>query len=153
MVEIAPLRYLLLGIGLCLLVALTAKMALVPKSLTDALKDPVLCSTLGNVFHGLDGAFLVLLSEIPFVGYGGVELRSRPSLQLNFLFSFRHLPYLKIRQVHASYFIVYVGIAMAAVTARLPFRLFLGRGCFYFALCGFLFLLPVVLYRYIVHQK
>ena len=40
---------------------------------------------------------------------------------LIFYFSFRHLPYLKIRQVYASYFIVYVGIAMAAVTAKAPF--------------------------------
>ncbi|HIZ77453.1 MAG TPA: TDT family transporter [Firmicutes bacterium] len=152
-VEIAPLRYLLLGIGLCLLVALTAKMALVPKSLTDALKDPVLCSTLGTFSMALMVLSSYFFPRFPLwamvVWSFGLVLHC----SLIFYFSFRHLPYLKIRQVHASYFIVYVGIAMAAVTARLPFQVVLGRGCFYFALCGFLFLLPVVLYRYIVHRK
>ncbi|WDV44473.1 TDT family transporter [Clostridiaceae bacterium M8S5] len=52
-----------------------------------------------------------------------------------------------IKKVFPSYFIVYAGIVVASVTAPAFNKLIVGKSMFYFGFIGYLFILPVVVYR------
>ena len=57
------------------------------------------------------------------------------------------LPNFSIKKVFPSWYIVYVGIATASVTAGAAGQLKLGQICFWFALISYFILIPVVCYR------
>lgn len=56
-------------------------------------------------------------------------------------------------KVFASYFVVYVGIAVASLTSPAFEMQWLGRIFFWFALIGFVLLLGLVSYRYFKHKE
>lgn len=62
-------------------------------------------------------------------------------------FSLKFLPNFSIKKVFSSWYIVYVGIATASVTAGAAGQLKLGQICFWFALASYFILIPVVCYR------
>ncbi len=62
-------------------------------------------------------------------------------------FSNKFLLNFKIKQVFPSWFVVYVGIAVASVTAPAFKMFFVGQLSFYFGLITYIILLPIVIYR------
>ena len=79
------------------------------------------------------------------VGFWFVGVILHTSLMI--WFSLKFLPNFSIKKVFPSWYIVYVGIATASVTAGAAGQLKLGQICFWFALVAYLILIPVVCYR------
>ncbi len=65
------------------------------------------------------------------------------------LFSAKYLLHFNIKKVFPSYFIVYVGIVVASVTAPAFDNLFLGQMIFWIGFIGYMIFLPIVTYRVI----
>lgn len=65
------------------------------------------------------------------------------------LFSMKYLLHFNIKKVFPSYFIVYVGIVVASVTAPAFESLFLGQVIFWIGFIGYMIFLPIVAYRVI----
>ena len=62
-------------------------------------------------------------------------------------FSIKFVKNFSIKKVFPSWFIVYVGIAVASVTAPSMSNIFIGKITFYFSLVLYLCVLPIVCYR------
>ena len=69
------------------------------------------------------------------------------------LFSAKYLLNFNIKKVFPSYFIVYVGIVVASVTAPAFERLFLGQVIFWAGFIGYMVFLPIVTYRVIMVRE
>lgn len=144
-------RYLFGAIALAALVLLLLKWALYPAMVKEDLKNPIMLSV-GATFPM--GLMLLSVYAKPFLGnialviwLGAILLH----LALIVLFTLRFLFNLDIKKVFASYFIVYVGIAAAGVTAPAYNMQGLGAVAFWFAFAALLPLLALVGYRYVKH--
>ncbi len=102
-------------------------------SLTFSMAVIILASYLLNISYPLAVA----------IWYGGIVLH----LLLAVLFSLKFLPGLSLEQVFPSYFIVYVGIVVASVSAPAFERFLVGQYLFWLGFAGYMFFLPVVSYR------
>lgn len=78
-----------------------------------------------------------------YIWYGGIILHGL----LIISFSSRFILNFDIKQVFPSYFIVYVGIVVASVTAPAFNHILLGQSIFWFGFISYMILLPVVSYR------
>lgn len=111
------------------------------------LRNPVIASVTPTFFMALMILATYLLSITPnlasYLWYFAIILHIVWVIwfTIRFIFNF------KIQQVFASYFIVYVGLVVASVTAPAFNNLRLGQGIFYFGFAAYLVLLPVVIYR------
>lgn len=116
-------------------------------SLGPDLRNPVIASVTPTFFMALMILATYLLSITPnlasYLWYFAIILHTVWVIwfTIRFIFNF------KIQQVFASYFIVYVGLVVASVTAPAFNNLKLGQGIFYFGFAAYLVLLPVVIYR------
>jgi exfoliative toxin A/B len=116
-------------------------------SLGPDLRNPVIASVTPTFFMALMILATYLLSITPnlasYLWYFAIILHTVWIIwfTIRFIFNF------KIQQVFASYFIVYVGLVVASVTAPAFNNLKLGQGIFYFGFAAYLVLLPVVIYR------
>lgn len=68
-------------------------------------------------------------------------------------FTKNHLMHLQLKNVYAGYFIVYVGICVASLTAPAFNGLVLGQYIFYFSFVALILLLGLVGYRYIKDRQ
>lgn len=68
-------------------------------------------------------------------------------------FTKNHLINLKIENVYAGYFIVYVGICVASLTAPAFDSFGLGQGLFYFSFVALILLMGLVGYRYATNRQ
>lgn len=75
--------------------------------------------------------------------YTGIILHSL----LIIIFTLKFIRNFDIKKVFPSYFIVYVGIVVASVTAPVFNNLKLGQSLFYFGFISYLILLPIIIYR------
>lgn len=130
-----------------ILILLITKIAVYPKSLKEGFNNPVVCS----VIPTFSMAVMILSTYIkPYapslaliVWIVGFILHA----VLIIYFTIKYIFKFDIKKVFPSYFIVYVGIVVASVTAP-AFNLYsLGKGAFWFGLITYLILLPIVLYR------
>ncbi len=129
------------------------KMVCYPASFTEDMKNPITAS----VFCTFPMALMLLSGYLkPFAAapaaalwYAAVALHAA----LIVFFTVRFMLKFQIQKVFASYFIVYVGIAAASVSAPAFQAEAVGTACFWFALVSFLFLLALVTYRYLKYSQ
>lgn len=134
-------------ISAILLVLMIIKIAKYPKGIMEALDNPVVA----GVFPTLSMGIMLLSTYLkPYTGSAayimwivGVALHVMLILWFTKKFIFK----LKIKQVFPSWFIVYVGIVVASVTAPAYEMLQVGQLVFWFGFITYLLLLPLVLYR------
>ena len=119
----------------------------------EDMKNPAVASVSGTFSMAL-----ILLSAYakPFMGssavyiwYLGIGLHTL----LIVYFTVRFLCKLNMKTVFASYYIVYVGIVAASVTAPAFGQIRLGLGIFWFGLVCCLILLVLVTVRYVKHKE
>ncbi|MFP5493572.1 TDT family transporter [Parvimonas sp. G1641] len=139
-----------LGIGavaLILYLLFVLKIVVLNCKLKTVLENPVVASVLLTITMAT-----ILLSSFakPYSSglavafwFAGVILHTL----LMIWFSLKFLPNFSIKKVFPSWYIVYVGIATASVTAGAAGQLKLGQICFWFSLVSYLVLIPVVCYR------
>lgn len=110
-------------------------------------KNPVIASVTPTFFMALmilATYFVKLIPELAaYLWYSAIILHTAWAIWFTIRFIFNY----KLKEIFPSYFIVYVGLVVASVTAPVFNNLPLGRAIFYFGFIAYLLLLPVVIYR------
>lgn len=140
-------RYLAGILALLVALFLLGRLLIDYKGIFIELKNPVVAS----VAPTFSMAVIILASYIVsfsyqlalYIWYGGIILHGL----LVVLFSIRFLLNFDIKKVFPSYFIVYVGLVVASVTAPAFDRIQLGQIIFWFGFTAYMIWLPVVTYR------
>lgn len=136
-----------------LLVLMIVKIVKHPKGVAESLDNPVIAS----VFPTLSMGIMVLSTYLkPYaaslaftIWIMGMVLH----VMLIFWFTKKFVFDFKIKQVFPSWFIVYVGIAVASVTGPVHKMANVGQAAFWFGLATYSILLPIVVYRVIMVKE
>lgn len=129
------------------------KIIIYPKQWAEDMNQPITASVFGTFSMAI-----MLLSAYakPYIGnnaviiwYVGLALH----VILILYFTFKFILKYDVKKVFASYFIVYVGIAVASVSAPAFNQTQIGTYAFWFAFVTFIILLVTVGYRYIKHRE
>jgi len=142
-------RYICGGIAFILLGLLLLKLVLYPENVKEELKQPIPASISATFPMGI---MLLSVYAKPFLGnislfiwYGAIVLHI--VIILYFTYKFMLKP--DIKKVFASYFIVYVGIAVAGISAPAYGQETIGTAAFIFGFVSLLVMLLLIGYRYI----
>lgn len=132
-----------------LLILLILKLILFPGMIKEDMKNPIMTSVAAT----FPMALMLLSTYVnPFIGNAAFViwiLAILLHIVMILYFTVTFIVKLQMPKVFASYFIVYVGIAVAAVTAPAFGRLTIGAAAFWFGLISLVVLLILVTYRYI----
>ncbi len=130
-------------------ILLVIKFIMYPKTLLEDLQNPISASVAPTFSMAI---MLLAVYVKPFAGTIGLVLWFLGLIlhcALILLFTFRFILKFDIKKVFASYFIVYVGIAVASITSSAFNMAALGQAAFWFGFISYLILLVVILYRVI----
>ena len=144
------LRYLFGGIGGIFLILILLKAILYPKSIREDFENPIILSSCGTFSMALMILSTYLKAFMPILSYSvwiiGVVLHILLMIYFTYRFVIREFD---INTVYPTWWIVYVGITMAAITANVHG---IYEADFIFFIIGFISMLvttPVIFYRYI----
>ena len=142
------IRYVCGIVAAFLLVLILLKLILFPQMIKEDLKNPIMASVAGTFSMAL-----MLLSTYvkPFIGRTAFIIWIAAIILHIILivwFTVKFIAKLQLPKVFASYYIVYVGIAVAAVTAPAYEQLGIGSAAFWFGLVTFVLLFILVTIRY-----
>ena len=142
------IRYLFGGISFLLFLLLLLKLILFPATIKEELKNPITMSVSATFPMGM---MLLSVYAKPWLGSVSTAIwfiAIALHIIMIGIFTYRFLRKLDIKKVFASWFIVYVGIAVAGITAPAYGMHALGTITFWFGLVSLLGLLILVGYRY-----
>ncbi|MDO4614560.1 MAG: TDT family transporter [Lachnospiraceae bacterium] len=147
------IRYFCGILAACLLVMILLKVICFPAAVKEDMKNPIMASVSGTFSMAL-----MLLSTYvkPFIGQAAFViwiLAILLHLALIIYFTLTFITHLQMPKVFASYFIVYVGIAVAAVTAPAYEMTGIGTAAFWFGFVTLLILLVLVTCRYVKYKE
>ena len=144
------LRYLFGGIGGIFLILIVLKVILYPKSIREDFENPIILSSCGTFSMALMILSTYLKAFMPILSYSvwiiGVVLHILLMIYFTYRFVIREFD---INTVYPTWWIVYVGITMAAITANVHG---IHEADFIFFIIGFISMIvttPLVIYRYI----
>ena len=144
------IRYLFGTIGAILLILIVLKVFLYPQDIKNDFKNPIILSSCGTFSMSLMLLSTYLIQFIPSIAYGiwimGIALHIL--LMIYFTYAFV-ISSFDISTVYPSWWIVYVGITMAAITAHIHGLNEIGFICFSIGFAAMLITTPVVIYRYV----
>jgi len=134
-------------IATIIMIKLLIKAITMPNSIKEGFDNPVVASVIPTFSMGV----MLLSTYIKpyassaayFIWLAGLILHCL----LIILFTIKYIANFNIKKVFPSYFIVYVGIVCASVTAPAFGITQLGQYIFWFGLVTYIILLPVVIYR------
>jgi exfoliative toxin A/B len=136
-----------------ILVLVLIKIIMLPKGVKEALDNPVVASvfpTLSMTIMLLAGYLKPLNAQFALILYfAGILLH----IILIGWFTKKFVANYNIKKVFPSWYIVYVGIAVASVVAGAFEMQSIGKFLFYFAFISYLVLLPIVLKRVFVVKE
>ena len=148
------LRFLFGAIGIIFLILILLKVVLYPQLIKDDFKNPVIASSSGTFSMSLMILSTYLMPFMPGISYTiwimGIVLHILLIIYFTYHFIVHNFD---ISNVYPSYWIVYVGITMAAITANVHG---INDADFIFFIIGFIGMLvstPLVLYREFVYDK
>ena len=148
------LKYMFGAIALIFLILLVLKVILYPKYIKDDFKNPVIVSSSGTFSMSLMILSTYLIPYVPTAAYTlwiiGIALHI--SLMIYFTYNFI-ISSFDISTVYPTYWIVYVGITMGAITSHSHNIESIGFIFFAIGFIGMLITTPAVIYRYIKHPQ
>ena len=147
------IRYLFGAISILIFTLLLFKAVLYPNAVKEDLKNPVIMSVSATFPMG---TMLLSVYIKPFFSTLAVIiwfLAVALHLLLIFIFTYRFMKKVDMKNVYASYFIVYVGIATAGITAPAYHMILIGTAAFWFGFISFIALLALVGYRHIKYSE
>lgn len=146
-------RYAFGAISATILILLTAKLLMFPKALSEGLENPVVASVIPTFSMGIMilSTYLKVFNGSMAFGLWIIGLVIHIILMISF--AKKYLIKFNIKKVFPSYFVVYVGIVVASVTAPLHNMASLGQAIFWFGFIAYLALLPFVIYRVFVTKE
>lgn len=141
------------AISFVLFVLLLLKFLFLPKALREEMKNPIMASVFGTFPMGM---MLLSVYAKPMLGaaaiwfwWFAIGLHAALIVYFTITFIFK----LQMQKVFASYFIVYVGIVAASVTAPAYSMQPLGLALFYFGAVCLVVLLGLAGYRYLKYKE
>lgn len=136
-----------------LLVLALLKLVMFPGMIKEDMKNPIMASVAGT----FPMALMILSTYVkPFIGQGAYYIwlfAIALHIVLIVYFTVKFVVKLQMPKVFASYYIVYVGIAVAAVTAPTYEKLAIGSAAFWFGFVTLILLLVLVTYRYVKYKE
>lgn len=142
-------RYICGIAAVFLLILILLKLILFPKMFVEDMRNPIMASVSGTFSMGL----MILSTYLkPFIGAGAYYiwlLALALHVLLIVFFTARFILHIQMPKVFASYYIVYVGIAVAAITAPVYHKAGIGIASFWFGFVSLIVLLILVTYRYV----
>ena len=136
-----------------LLVLALLKLVMFPGMIKEDMKNPIMASVAGT----FPMALMILSTYVkPFIGQGAYYIwlfAIALHIVLIVYFTVKFVVKLQMPKVFASYYIVYVGIAVAAVTAPAYEKLAIGSAAFWFGFVTLILLLVLVTYRYVKYKE
>ncbi|MBR2557231.1 MAG: TDT family transporter [Methanobrevibacter sp.] len=147
------LKMICVGLGVLFIILIVLKLILYPQKIKDDFSNPILTSNSGTFSMSLMLLSTLLSPFIPNVAYSvwilGVGLHILLMIYFTYNFIIRNFD---ISTVYPSYWIVFVGITMGAITAHAHGLDEIG---FIFFLVGFVAMaitMPLVIYRYLKYK-
>ncbi len=148
------LKYLFGTIGLIFLALLLLKVILYPKIIKNDLKNPIILSSSGTFSMSLMVLSTYLIPFIPLLGYSvwiiGIVLHLLLIIFFTYHFVIRNF---NISNVYPTWWIVYVGITMAAITSHAHNVEEIGFIFFIIGFISMILTLPLVIYRYLKNKN
>ena len=149
-----PLLKVICGIiGIVLLILILSKLVLYPKKIKEDFKNPIIASNSGTFSMSLMILSTYTSPFMPSIAYGiwilGVALHILLIVYFTHHFIIRNF---NISTVYPSYWIVFVGITMGAITAHAHNLDEIGFIFFLVGFIGMIFTFPLVIYRYINYK-
>lgn len=147
------IRYVCGVIAALLLVLVLLKLILFPGMIKDDLKNPIMASVAGTFSMAL---MLLSVYAKPFIGQAAFVIWIFAILlhiALIIYFTMKFILKLEMPKVFASYYIVYVGIVVASITAPAYEKLGIGTAAFWFGFVALLILLVLVTVRYVKYKE
>ena len=148
------LKYLFGTIGLIFLALLLLKAILYPKIIKNDLKNPIILSSSGTFSMSLMVLSTYLIPFIPLLGYSvwiiGIILHLLLIIFFTYHFVIRNF---NISNVYPTWWIVYVGITMAAITSHAHNVEEIGFIFFIIGFISMILTLPLVIYRYLKNKN
>lgn len=144
------LRYICGAFAAVIWIVVVLKIAFCFKGVKEAMQDPVVASVSGTFPMA---TMLLSVYAKPLIGGTAAEIIWFAAIILHIAlilwFTVKFIFKLKLEKVFASYYIVYVGIAVASITAPAFKRLSVGAAAFWFGFVTLIALLILVTIRYI----
>lgn len=135
-----------------LLILVLLKLIMFPKAVQEDMKNPIMASVAGT----FSMALMILSTYIkPLIGGGAYYiwlLAILLHIVLIIYFTVQFILKLQMPKVFASYFIVYVGIAAASITAPAYEKTGIGTAAFWFGLICLVLLLVLITIRYVKYK-
>ena len=135
------------------LILILLKLVIYPEKIRQDFKNPVIASNSGTFSMSLMILSTYLITFIPDIAYGiwilGVALHILLIVYFTYHFIIHNFD---ISTVYPSYWIVFVGITMGAITAHAHNLDEIGFIFFLVGFIGMILTLPLVIYRYIKHK-
>ena len=148
------LRYLFGTLGVIFLILIILKVILYPTDIKNDFKNPVIVSSSGTFSMSLMILSTYLLSFMPTIAYTlwiiGIGLHILLMIYFTYHFIIGNFD---INTVYPSYWIVFVGITMAAITSHAHNVEEIGFIFFIMGFIAMIITLPLVIYRYIKHNN
>lgn len=146
------MKYFCGSLSLCLMVLLFLKIFKYPKLVhADMIGNPILGSVAATFFMTLMQLCVYAKNLLPLFFEFIWFLAVFSHIFLILWFSKHFLLNLELKNVFPTFFIAYVGIVVASVTAPAFNHLTLGYYIFWFGFIAYMFLLALVTYRYFHH--
>jgi exfoliative toxin A/B len=140
-------RYILGALSGIIFIILMLKAISNPKCVKEGFQNPVVASVMPTFSMGIMLLSTYIKPFFPSTAkifwFAGLAIH----ILLILYFTKKYVFKFNIKKVFPSYFIVYVGIICASVTAPAYGQTILGQYIFWFGFISYLMLLPVVLYR------
>lgn len=140
-------------IGIALLILILSKLALYPEKIKEDFKNPIIASNSGTFSMSLMILSTYISPFMPSLACGiwilGVALHILLIVYFTHHFIIRNF---NISTVYPSYWIVFVGITMGAITAHAHNLDEIGFIFFLAGFIGMIFTFPLVIYRYIKYK-
>ena len=147
-------KYAFGAIGTIILVLMILKIVLYPQSIREDFKNPVIVSSSGTFSMSLMILSTYLIPFMPSIAYAiwiiGIALHILLVIYFTYHFVMRKFD---ISTVYPSYWIVYVGITMGAITAHFHGLHEIDFIFFIVGFIGMLVTLPLVMYREFIYKQ
>ena len=148
------LRYLFGSLGVIFLILIILKVILYPQEIRNDFKNPVIVSSSGTFSMSLMILSTYLIGIMPSIAYIiwiiGICLHILLMIYFTYHFIIGNF---NINTVYPTYWIVYVGITMAAITSHIHSVEEIGFIFFVIGFVAMVITLPLVIYRYLKYNN
>ena len=146
------LRAVCAVVAACLVLLVVAKAVCFPKMVREDFENPVVAGTSGTFFMALMQLASVAapLAYLPAFALWCAAVIGHAALIV--WFTARFIARFDLKKVFATYFVAYIGIAVASVTSPTFGMEPVGRALFWFAFASYAVLIVVVTVRYAKHE-